>query len=537
MSYLDVPRLHFAGTFTADPSTINNTIANYDPANRGQLNLSWNPYGSHAWTVTATVRSFVDGSGTLHLAGDPVIGAGCQSHAAKYPAKLVDLDTDQQGRTRLYGFDLRLVAGGATLLQGHFLEAGTLLNLWFTRVPSMSGDTAAGGAFQSVLQALQWDAGSSPLLGQLQAASPDGLSIRLSCYGYNDRQQSAGFQHGKIVGTIGPWQRGQPRFNAVDRFLGPPPPPAGWTGGSPLWFAPAKVDPRRSTLTFDLGNSVPEQTPGGPPIDLGTMQAAVLLPGGPAALGAIDYQLEVTAGVAQVELTPQQLQQVAGQPLAVLIAGGVGLAESSNGLYTEADGATLYMNPGDRGSMTLVATTFGQPAPGLALPLTLIPQPGPDGQDQNNQPAGALSFPQSVTTGADGRAEIPLQASNPAPKPARRKFVDGQLYFIGGPWASAADNVPGAPITVKVFNSIDPPIVNPTWKDVAPILFEYYFLYAYMASIVDLSSYDDVKANAKPIAAVLALPESDPNFMPVTREMSADQRRLVLQWLQAGCPA
>lgn len=29
MSYLDVPRLHFAGSFTANPSTINNTSTNY----------------------------------------------------------------------------------------------------------------------------------------------------------------------------------------------------------------------------------------------------------------------------------------------------------------------------------------------------------------------------------------------------------------------------------------------------------------------------------------------------------------------------
>jgi hypothetical protein len=30
MSYLDPPRLHFRGRFFADPSTINNSITNYD---------------------------------------------------------------------------------------------------------------------------------------------------------------------------------------------------------------------------------------------------------------------------------------------------------------------------------------------------------------------------------------------------------------------------------------------------------------------------------------------------------------------------
>ncbi len=34
MSYLDVPRLHFTGKFQADPSTVNNNDANFDPTAR-----------------------------------------------------------------------------------------------------------------------------------------------------------------------------------------------------------------------------------------------------------------------------------------------------------------------------------------------------------------------------------------------------------------------------------------------------------------------------------------------------------------------
>jgi hypothetical protein len=36
------------------------------------------------------------------------------------------------------------------------------------------------------------------------------------------------------------------------------------------------------------------------------------------------------------------------------------------------------------------------------------------------------------------------------------------------------------------------------------------------------------KAMAADIECVLSLPEPDPNFMPVTREMS--------RWIKAGCP-
>jgi hypothetical protein len=534
MSYLDVPRLHFAGEFTADPSTINNTWQNYNPnltafppTLETEKFLSWNPYGSHAWTIAAKVTSFVDAAGNLHLGGDPLIGAACGSNPnPPSPTKMVDLDTDQQSRTRLYGLEMQITAGGAILLQGLFDHASTLLNLWFGRVPTVKGDAAAGAAFQSVLEQLQWQAGTSPLLQQLASASPAGLSIRLNCYGYNDSQATPGFKHGSIVGTIGPWQPGEPRFNVIDRFLN-------LAAGSTLWYAPAKVDAGRSTATFDLGNSVPEQAPGGKPIDLGQMQAAVLLSGGPAILGDIDYslaQLALTAGVAQLPLTAQQLQQVAGNPLAILTAGATALAESQDGLFVEVDGATLYMNPGDKRSATIHATTYGQPAAGYQAALSLTPNDG------NNDPAGALVFPPSVTTDANGRAEIPLAASDPSPKPSHRQYIDGQLYFIGGPWASGADTATAvAPLTVKVFNSLQQ-VLNPVWSDVAPILFQFYFLYGYMASIVDLSQYDSVKKNASAIQGVLTLPESDPNYMPVTREMSRDQKQLILSWIAAGCP-
>jgi hypothetical protein len=370
-------------------------LTQYPPTLETEKFLSWNPYGSHAWTITAKVTSFVDAQGNLHLGGDPLIGATCGSNPnPKVPAKLVDLDTDQQSRTRLYGLQMQIAAGDSLLLQGLFDYPATLLNLWFGRVPGVSGDSAAGAALQSVLEQLQWPAGTSPLLQQLAKACPQGLSIRLNCYGYNDSQASPGFKHGSIVGTIGPWQPGEPRFNVIDRFLNPAP-------QSPLWYAPAKVDASRSTVTFDLGNSVPEQTPGGLPVDLGPMQAAVLLPGGPAILGNIDYAqaLTLTAGVTQLPLDPQQLQQVAANPLAILTAGTPALGESPGGLYVDVDGATLYMNPGDRSSATLHATTYGQPAAGYQAALSLMPSDG------NNEPAAALFFPAGVTTDAKGRLD------------------------------------------------------------------------------------------------------------------------------------
>ena len=45
MSYLNVPRLHFSGSFTAAPSTVNNDPTNYNP-NQTITQVAWNPNGN-----------------------------------------------------------------------------------------------------------------------------------------------------------------------------------------------------------------------------------------------------------------------------------------------------------------------------------------------------------------------------------------------------------------------------------------------------------------------------------------------------------
>src|SRR6185295_10115195 len=220
MSYLDTPRLHFSGTFMANPSTINNNNTNYgyNPGAQNPINiaLNWNPYGSHAFTISANVTSFVDSSGQLHTSGDPLIGASFESYVPDGSswAKIVDLDTDQQGVTRYFGLNLNLTLKNSETpaLQGVWQNGGTLVNLW-TRVPSSSDqDAASGGAFQSVLQNLAWqDAGASNLLQQLQQAVGDSeLSVRLNLFGYQDQTTNPGFRTGLITGTIGPYFKGEP---------------------------------------------------------------------------------------------------------------------------------------------------------------------------------------------------------------------------------------------------------------------------------------------------------------------------------------
>ena len=117
MAYLDVPRLHFAGRFYADPSTIDNTDANFLPnAPIGQNPnnpILWNPMGTHTYRFQdAVVKTGVDRQGKViqSSTADPVIGARFESilDFYQYVAKLVDLDVNQQGVSQVWGLQVRV---------------------------------------------------------------------------------------------------------------------------------------------------------------------------------------------------------------------------------------------------------------------------------------------------------------------------------------------------------------------------------------------------------------------------------------------
>ncbi len=302
-----------------------------------------------------------------------------------------------------------------------------------------------------------------------------------------------------------------------------------------------------ATLTVDLGNSVPEQSPGGETVDLGPLQPAVLqddnsvIPlGSPitftkevlqSSAGVVSFDIgdSAPAGSARIGIITGNQN---GGPAVSTPTGTayLGLAEASDGLYIATDAKTIYLVPGQQASVSLWATSFGSPAVGQQVPLSLVTsQDNQNVPADANQPAGALTFPASVTIGSGGSALLALQASNPQPLPSSRKDIGGQLYFVGGPWTAPGDVTGGATLCVKLFQSLSVP--NPTWSDAEKILVKYYVLYAYMAGLVQLTNFEAVKESASAIQSVLNLPFAHPHYMPVTRELSPDERTVLDDFL------
>ena len=556
MSYLDVPRFHFCGLFIANPSTLNNTASNFAPTVTDPF-PAWNPNGNHFWKFrNCRVKSAFDADGAVRT--DPIVNSSVESTDKPSPAKLVDLDTEQQMVSQIWGLQIKVAVRPTEYFIGDFRVVS--FNDIFVRVLGGKPDSMFSAYFQSVLDNVQWTGIQSPFLKKLQSVSPKMLSIKFVVDGYNDDSTSPTFNQGRIVGTIGPAFDGEPPNFVIGRALRPA------AKNTNLSYGYAKVDQKRQKVVIDLGNSIPSTKPAGPPPDLGVLQVAVVPPSGsPSILGKYDYSLPAyltTAGVQEFPATPEQLKLLESTPLGIVQTTKPGkapitpLREGANCTYINATQIVYRMNPGDVADVELIAVRFGKPVGGQKIklafaneavlqgaPISAAPPPeAPPPQDVPTPmvpvgtPAAALKFKTSVTTGADGRARFKLTASDPGNP---RKFIDGQVYAVAFTWDE--DNDPSYPpdsngaVSVLVFDSFEG---KPTWASVGPFLSQYAKLYPFMDSLFPPGLADPkvYQNNIKQFEGVLTFPIGDPRYMPVTRDMSRDKRKVLLAWLKAGAP-
>ena len=566
MSYLNVPRLCFAGVFSAAPSTVNNIPQNYDPSVEiTQQNGGWNPGGTGYWQfINCTVQAvyYADGTVCTSSEQDPIVGATFGSANQGSNGKIVDLDPEQQMVSEIWGQKVQLgVTGQPNSVEGKY-DVAAFTDIWIRAVGNTSGsDAPMGASFQSVITSPQWsDSISSRFLKELKAASPDKLSIKFNLDGINMTSGTATFTQGRIVGAIGPASKDEPDHFVAGRLLRSAPtvstdpdnipstlltPP-----GKPIFFTPCKVEHNLKKVIIDVGNSISTTTPGGPmnTDGLGNLALAVLLPGGGITIiGNINYQspnwYTTTAGIEQFDLT--DLSDVEAYPLAIVRVKDSGekeilIQENSIGAFVRANKFVFRMEPCETVDVHLYATTFGKPAAYQLITLAQDPAsinnmqspPNPDSIPIGT-PQSALQMPATVTTDAQGRASFKLTASDPGNP---RQFIDGQVYGVRYIWGEQEppdyNHDPTNFISVLVHDSYtyeDPP----TWTtNVEPILGQYAKLYPFMTNnIVNLGNYNDVVSQKEAIKHVLSIPKDDPAYMQVTRDMSRDKLQMILKWL------
>jgi hypothetical protein len=545
MSYLDPVRLHFAGQFQADPSTVNNITTYYDNATFEQQYAQngglWNPEGSGAWRLVdcrVTRVCYADGSSTTDSAVDRVAGLRIADANRRVAGKLVDLDPEQQMVSEIWSLLVRLTDGTIDAFSGPF-ETAAFCNLWLRAMErGRPKQQPLGAIYQSVIAPVTWgDTSGSRFLGELRDAATDGmLSIKFNVDGYDRDNTIPTFTLGRITGTIGPARAGEPHHFILGRHL----------GGTEMHmnFLPCAVDMQARRITADFGNSIATGKPGGELLNIGDISIGVInnANGRYVGIGNVSYRdagwYASTAGVQAFPLNDAAMALIASNPVAVAINGSPILQENPGGFHTRADRFVYRLSPGDTAEVQLYATRYGvlQDNAPIVVQFDASQLQGGPGDPPVATPESAITGfdPSTPIIAANGRAVLKLTASDPGNP---RGYVDGQVYGVRPLPQALVSNPPGSWvnssdfISLLVWDEYEIPEA-PAWHpDMQPIFTQYGHLYPLMDRIIDLTSYDAIAAQTGILAFVFGLPESDPNSMPVTRDLSPAKRKAVVRWL------
>jgi hypothetical protein len=587
MSYLNSTRLHFAGRFQANVSTVNNDPGHFDNATfipsyqemqgakMNPPNGWFNPEGDAAFRLLGCSVTSAWLPGGQVTAGDPVLTYLVADSDKQVPAKLVDLDSEQQLVSEIWGLQVRITdPQGNTIMAGDF-EPAAFADIWDRATGGGGGgDIGAGAMYQSVLRHLHWgDVSASPFLSALRTAASDGLlSIKFNVDGLNMDFASPDFMSGRIVGTIGPADSTEPAHMVIGRqFMATA--AAGGNFFTPIGginFFAARADEIANCIYLDLGNALSTSAPGGNLNDLGELILGFFDPtasaGGsvvplgriPSAYASDPTWYNRTAGVVVLPLTAAQSQAVSKAPLTLYAAAptpSVFISESVLGVFVRADKFVFRLSPGDPPvEIPVYASQWGRPLVGATInfaadnsqlqPTTAGPrQPYIcDGPPVAVPPLTASNFDASAVTDSQGIALLKFTASDPGtPRnfpPGNEYGIDGQVYGIRPAFPDSQFSGPVNQwnfISLLIWSGFMPS--NPvTWDDLQPIFQQYANLYPVMNRFLNLGDYDSVVANARLLALAFSLDVGNANSMPVTRDLSPAKRRAILNWLKNPLP-
>ena len=538
MSYLDLPRIHFAGQFTTGPSTINNQWPNYNLA-QALGGVGWNPDGNAYFKLSGcTVQSVID-DGTGDGSADTLVGQGVASTDnwgdGGVPAKIVDLDPQQQLVSMLYGLQLQIGDGDNSVTVD-------FEPVWFQDYIGVSA------AYQSVLVRPLWGSHiSSHVLQCLQKRSPELLSIKFVVdQPFQEPPNSrppASRCLARIVGTIGPGEADAPINFVEGRLLRPV-----GTQVQGLNFGPAII--RGQRLTIDLLNAIPwvRHAPPAPPTPpaLGTLEVSFTAPKSPtASLGTFDYSDSARQTRALIQdfdlsgLSVADYDNLLSAPITVGQGPGAPtFQEDDLGLYVDATPYVFRMEAKTQAKIQLWAGRFGTAQEGVEILIAdatnrLPGRPPPPPVGVVGAGGTLLSFaPGSVLTDSNGGATVTIEGGNPADA---RGFIDGQVFalsFRPNPAITHPDR--------KTFLSIlvhDEFNVAPTWENIQPIMEQYARLYPFM-SFVPLTDPAAIRDDGwiPKLLQVFSYPIEDPRYMPVVRDLSEAKQKAIVAWLNNGAP-
>jgi hypothetical protein len=348
-----------------------------------------------------------------------------------------------------------------------------------------------------------------------------------------DLLRRGGFQpnpaRSMLVGVLGLWRKGEPAQVTADRALlqttisqGKP---------SPVGTASARLDGNR--LVIDLGNSIPETGPELAKQSFGTLSVVaagkVVATVPSPAYDRVAY--ESTAGLVTCNLDPGSAELASGSDLSLVDPNGTVLLQESAIHVCELtpnvylDGGDASKNPpvSEHADLKVVVMNRGVPV-GKGTSVSWV--------------VASTSAPAVKTSETDeqGVATLPVQGT--------LLDVDGvgqmDCYVVsvndGTPPPSSPNAMTTAYIVVRTLPyDSDVGDLPPTWENVYEnVLYNWHAMAPCMDNWLHLGDERQVAA-AGPVLRKLTAKESFESFlyMPVTRDLTAGQRKLLYGWLDA----
>lgn len=372
--------IHFAGTFIADPSTVNNSPENFELAQtlapdefkKAVKKWGWNQNGTGRWGIENCLVTNLDDPSGQPQPGDKAIGWHLAPSQSRTEGKIVDLDPDQQGVSQIWGFSVRLVTSDQqTVFSGDY-RTTSFQDIW-PRASQSRGMPSLSSFYHSVLQDVKWHLPKNNLPSStLQALhGSTTLSIRFTVDGYNPVSTELNFTKGRVVGSISAYIPSAPLSLIPGRVL--------FTRGDSQKLV-NRIYARLSgnQLIVDLGNSLPTTAPRGPQKDIGQLRLALVHAGGMEILGtgSIPYLepkwYENTSGIYRLELKPDQVKLYASSRLVLIDdQNKIIIGEYDKGSlassFVKAEDFTYRLNPNETKPVKLIATRFGQPFPNAII--------------------------------------------------------------------------------------------------------------------------------------------------------------------------
>ncbi|XP_065908873.1 uncharacterized protein [Dysidea avara] len=461
-SYLDLPRIHFAGTFRADVNSRNNNPCNFHPDKPLNEDDEWNYQGTNEWEFVDTVVTAVIGENGEEILDSPLLGSEIFSNNNHSFGKIVDIDVDFQVSS-LYGLEFGLKHNGEDLFLGKWSTSVIVHDVWHkmkcTNDITLLGSSKLGAQSTTRITDLLWSQ-SDAIKDLKEATRRQGTTGDLSVSITIDVCKVDVFV-GRVLGTIGVAMANEPLNVGGERKMdykdvGPFNFPEGhpchgfdednekpWSYGAPF-----KVDSTRNVLVADLGNALPMHHSGNP-LDIGSLYFGVLVDGvvqpfgEPIPYADANSTMWKHSGIIEQSLATDVASKLANAKLVVFIDSGD--ATSGNNYPVKATFPSMqsdetvslllsemeyFVRPMDyymdrleyssgsennaisTSDFTLIVTRFGQPVSNAKV--TMIDSPNQQGQIV--LPTGAvLPTVSTKTTEDNGKVTFTFAVNNPIP--------------------------------------------------------------------------------------------------------------------------